>query len=94
MSLSQWLAGGKVLVNTETWFSHMFRTQGSDFSFPYHQSGRAVQKTKRYIRDKFVNFKHPKQIYPVSFVIERFMPVNGWDKKSLSELKKNEKSSK
>lgn len=32
-----WLSGGKLVVNKKTWFAHMFRTQGGDFSFPHHQ---------------------------------------------------------
>lgn len=36
-----WLSGGRVLVNHNTWYAHMFRTQGAEFGFPYPQSGRA-----------------------------------------------------
>jgi len=32
-----WLSGGKVMVNKKTWYAHMFRTQGGDFSFPYEK---------------------------------------------------------
>ena len=91
VSLSSWLTGHKVIVNMNTWFAHLFRTQGGDFSFPYHQSGRDVQRTKRYIRDKFWNFKHPNQVYPVSWLISRFWPVNGWSDKDLQKLKEEEK---
>jgi len=94
LSLSQWLAGGKVLVNYSVWYAHMFRTQGGDFSFPYKQRSRPVQKTKKYIRDKFVNFQHPKQIYPVSWLISRFWPVNGWTEEDLKKLKEYEKQKK
>ena len=30
-----WLTGGRVLVNHDTWYAHLFRTQGGDFSCPY-----------------------------------------------------------
>ena len=32
-----WLSGGRVVVNWNTWYAHMFRTQGGDFGFPYAQ---------------------------------------------------------
>jgi len=101
LALSTWLCGRKVLVNHATWYAHMFRTQGGDFSFPYHQGGRQVQKTKDYIKDKFWNMKHPLQIHPVSWLIERFAPVMenatdkngkkiGWTKEKIKELKNYE----
>lgn len=92
VACSMWLSGGKVLVNVNTWYSHLFRTSGKDFGFPYHQSGRDVEKTKQYIKDKFWNFKHPKQIYPVSWLVEKFWPVDGWTDEDLKELKEYEKT--
>lgn len=86
-----WLSGGRVLVNHETWYAHMFRTQGGDFSFPYHQSGRDVQKTKKRVWDLFINQKYEKQIYPVSWLVEKFWPVRGWNDEDLKKLKILEK---
>ena len=92
VACSFWLSGGKVLVNTNTWYSHLFRTAGKDFGFPYKNPGSEVQKTKQYIKDKFWNFKHPKQIYPVSWLVERFWPVDGWTEKDIEDLKEHEKT--
>jgi hypothetical protein len=75
-----WLSGGRVLCNHNTWYAHMFRTQGGDFSFPYDQSGREVQKTKNNVKDLFWNNKWDKQIHPVSWLVEKFQPVPGWEK--------------
>ena len=86
-----WLSGGRVLVNHRTWYAHMFRTQGGDFSFPYPQSGRGVQKTKKMTWDLFLNGKWDKQIYPISWLVERFWPVKGWNDKALADLKAVEK---
>ena len=85
-----WLSGGKVLCNHNTWYAHMFRTQGSDFSFPWPASGRAVQKTKQNVRDLFWTKGHPKQIHPVSWLVERFWPVKGWSDDDLKKLKETE----
>ena len=85
-----WLTGGRVLVNHKTWYAHMFRTQGGDFGFPYELHGREVQKTKNAVKNLFWQQKHPKQIHPVSWLIEKFAPVNGWTEEALKKLKDSE----
>jgi len=93
VALATWLTKHSVLVNRNTWYAHMFRTKAvNDFGFPYSISGREVQKTKRNVKDKFWNFKHPGQRKPVSWLIERFMPIPGWTDEKLEELKQNERS--
>lgn len=84
-----WLSGGQVLVNHKTWYAHMFRTQGGDFSFPYPISGRDQDKAKKYARDLFFNNKWPKQVRPLSWLIEKFWPVKGWADEDLVKLKNN-----
>jgi hypothetical protein len=90
VACATWLSGGRVLVNHRTWYAHMFRTQGGDFSFPYPQSGRGVSKTKNLVKDLFWNGKHPKQIYPVSWLVEKFWPIKGWTQEALDKLKSAE----
>jgi len=87
-----WLSGGQVICNHRTWYAHMFRTQGGDFSFPYPQSGREVQKTKNRVKDMFWNNKWPKQVKPLSWLIEKFSPVPGWNQEDINKLKVNEKT--
>jgi hypothetical protein len=74
-----WLTGGKVMVNHNTWYAHMFRTQGGDFSFPYEQRGNDVAKCKKKVRDMLWNNKIPNQKYPLKWLLEKFWPVKGWD---------------
>jgi len=76
-----WLSGGQVKVNHKTWYAHMFRTQGGDFSFPFPNSGRAVDKARQYSRDLFLNNKWDKAIHPLSWLIEKFSPVPDWETK-------------
>jgi glycosyltransferase involved in cell wall biosynthesis len=83
-----WLSGGKCLVNHNTWYAHLFRTQGGDFGFPYHQGGKHVSRTKQRVKDLFWNKLFEKQIYPVSWLVKRFLPIPGWEQKDLEELKK------
>lgn len=90
VACATWLSGGKVLVNHATWYSHLFRTKSQDFGFPYPQSGRDVQKTKKNVVDKFWKMKHHKQIYPVSWLVKRFWKVYGWSDEDLKQLEEYE----
>lgn len=90
LACKTWLSGGRVLVNHNTWYAHMFRTQGGDFSFPYNQSGRGVDKTKQKVWEHFFNGKFKQQKYPVSWLVEKFMPVPGWNEEALKKLKEKE----
>jgi len=84
-----WLSGGRVLVNFSTWYAHLFRTQGGDFSFPYPQSGNAVARCKAKVRKMFWKNQYPNQIRPLSWLIEKFWPVPGWTDQDLKDLKKS-----
>jgi hypothetical protein len=69
-----WLSGGRLVTNMTTWFSHMFRTQGGDFSFPYEMRGRDQEQAQKYSRDLWLNDKWPKAIHPLSWLIHKFQP--------------------
>lgn len=89
VAVKTWLSGGRVMVNKKTWYAHMFRTQGGDFSFPYPISGRQQQRAKEYARDLFFNNKWPQQKRPLSWLVEKFWPVKGWTEEDLERLKNN-----
>ncbi len=78
VACAAWLSGLRVLVNHNTWYAHMFRTQGGDFGFPYHHTDKAINKTKNYIKEKYWEKKHPKQIRDVQWLVDKFNPVPGW----------------
>ena len=84
-----WLSGGSVMVNKNTWYGHMFRTQGGDFGFPYPISVKDQEKAKKYARDLFFNNKWDKQVRPLSWLLEKFWPVPGWSEKDLEMVKNN-----
>lgn len=90
VAVKTWLSGGKVLVNHKTWYAHMFRTQGGDFGFPWPNSEKETQKTKKNVRDLFWENKWPKQIRPLSWLVEKFWPVPGWTEEDLGKLKASE----
>lgn len=71
-----WLSGGQLVTNKNTWYSHLFRTQGGDFGFPYPLSGRQVEQARKYSRDLFLDNTWEKQIYPLSWLIDKFRPLD------------------
>jgi glycosyltransferase involved in cell wall biosynthesis len=91
VAVKTWLSGGQVLVNHNTWYAHMFRTQGGDFGFPYEISNKDQRKAQDRARDLFFNNKWPKQIRPLSWLVEKFWPVKGWIDEDLAKLKEKEK---
>lgn len=84
-----WLSGGRVLCNHKTWYAHLFRTR-TNFSFPWPVSGRAQKTTKKNVRDLFWEQKWDKQTRPVSWLVEKFWPVEGWKQEDLDDLKRKE----
>jgi glycosyltransferase involved in cell wall biosynthesis len=84
-----WLSGGRVLVNHNTWYAHLFRTK-QNFGFPWPVSGRDQQKVKARVKALFWENRWDKKIRPVSWLVEKFWPVPGWTDQDLKELKKLE----
>ena len=96
-----WLSGGRVLVNHNTWYAHMFRTQNvGDFTFPYRITAAEVQETKKRTWKLFSNGRWGLQTRQVSWLIERFWPIicknragelgMGWTQEALDKLKASE----
>lgn len=90
VAVKTWLSGGQVLTYHGTWYAHMFRTQGGDFGFPWPVSGNDVQRTKEKVKNLFWGNNWPKQVRPLSWLLEKFWPVPGWTQEHLDGLKKTE----
>lgn len=86
VAVKTWLSGGRVVCNHNTWYAHMFRTQGGDFGFPYALSSKQVQSAKKLAKELFFDNKWDKQIYPLCWLLEKFWPVPGWSDQQLKEL--------
>lgn len=87
-----WLSGGRVICNHKTWYAHLFRTQGGDFSFPYKQDNTQVEQARKYSRELFLDNNWHLQKYPLSWLVNKFKPVPGWhDDEGKDMLKKIEK---
>lgn len=85
-----WLSGGRMVVNKKTWYSHLFRTQGGDFTFPYPQSGNQISRARKMSKEMFRTNKWDKGVHPLSWLVEKFWPVPGWEQKDLDQLRKDE----
>jgi hypothetical protein len=77
-----WLSGGRLVVNKTTWFSHLFRTQPG-FGFPYPNPG--VEQAREYSRHLWYGNNWSKQIYPLSWLLEKFAPIPGWHEEDRQE---------
>lgn len=91
-----WLSGGQVMCVQTTWYGHMFRTQGGDFSFPYQQRQSKVNEAKKHAKNLFSkdrrgNYRWDKQIHSISWLVEKFWPVDHWNEEQLRKLKEDEK---
>ena len=82
-----WLSGGRMVTNTLTSFAHLFRTQGHGFGFPYQLSGREVDAARKYSQDKWFSDSWEYAVRPLSWLIDHFAPVPGWEKGSSAYLK-------
>ncbi len=91
VACATWLSGGRCLVNHNTWYAHMFRTQGGDFGFPWENKGNETSRTKNNVKEKFWNGRHPKQVQPLSWIVQKFWPVPGWNEEQLNALIETEK---
>jgi glycosyltransferase involved in cell wall biosynthesis len=88
-----WLSGGRVLCNHETWYAHLFRTQGGDFSFPYKQDNTQVANARKRSQQLFLDNTWEKQTRPLSWLVERFSPVPHWEGSEMfAKIKKHGES--
>lgn len=75
LSCKSWLSGGRLVVNKNAWFAHFFRTGGIGFPWP---GGGRKEVAKARGKEIWLNNKWPKQKYPLSWLIEKFKPINDW----------------
>jgi len=79
VAVKTWLSGGRCVVNHNTWYAHLFRTQGGDFSFPYPLSGNQTNYAKSKARELINIGDFPGQVRPLQWLLDKFKPVPGWD---------------
>jgi hypothetical protein len=72
-----WLSGNRVVVNHTTWYAHLFRTQGGDFSFPYDNPQSKVDENREISKKLFMDNQWPKAVHKFQWLIDKFNPP-GW----------------
>ena len=82
VALKTWLSGGRVIVDHNTWYAHMFRTQGGDFGFPYPISGKEVENARKQSREAFLEGKWDKAKHSLEWLINKFSPVPDWEEQT------------
>lgn len=78
VALKTQLSGGVLVVNKKTWYSHMFRTQGGDFGFPYPISGSEQEFARSFSRDLWLNNKWPLAKMTFEQFLEKWYPIPDW----------------
>ena len=91
-----WLSGGRVVVNKKTWYGHLHKskkTGGRGFFINRKEKDRSTQ----YSAWCWMNNKWPGQKRDLKWLIDKFMPLDGWPEdwhtKDYSDLKLDFKSS-
>ena len=84
ISCKSWLSGGRQVVNKRTWYAHFFRV--GKLGFPYQISGDAQERAKIYSRNLWMNNLWDKQTRPLSWLVDHFWPVRGWDRPEAKEV--------
>jgi hypothetical protein len=87
IACKSWLSGGRQIVNKRTWFAHLFRTQGGDFSFPYANPQTAVNKAREHSRKLWIDGTWPLAKYPLTWMLDQFAPIPDWTKERVDAIR-------
>lgn len=72
-----WLSGGKVMRNKKTWYAHLHK--GKKYGRGYHLNSQwATKGASHTMRFLYEDKVWHKQIHPLTWLIEKFMPMPGW----------------
>lgn len=83
VGLKYWLGGGKVKVNKNTWYAHLFKNS----RYYREVGGSKSRRHKTSIQSKggwqwatehWMNNREPDMVHPFTWLIEKFWPVPTW----------------
>lgn len=81
VGLNYWLGGGKVKVNKNTWYAHLFKNKN------YYKGKKELREYKLDIKTRggheygakhWMENQEPGMVYSFSWLIEKFWPVPTW----------------
>jgi len=75
IGLKCWLSGGFVKINKKTWYAHWHKSEGRGYSMGKSLKAQGEAGVKKWIEGDGWH----KQIYPLSWLVDKFGPVPGWD---------------
>lgn len=83
------LSGGRYVVNKKTWYAHLHK--GKTYGRGFHLDERWLKQGRNQAMRFFAGERvWHKQRYPLSSLIERFMPMPGWTAEAVDGLKRRE----
>src|SRR3990167_2072227 len=74
LALRNWLMGGKVMVNKNTWYAHMHQNSRDR---GYNEDRAATERTYRMTAEWFVGDRG-RYINTFTWFVNKFMPMPGW----------------
>lgn len=82
--------GGSVMINKNTFYCHLHK--GKKYGRGYRLEESALRAGRNMAMRFFLGERvWEDQVYPLSYLIEQFMPLPEWDIKKLDELKSRER---
>lgn len=93
ISFRVWLIGGRMMVNKRVKYLHLHKGSrwGRNYGFSnaqYKKHGESVQKGRVFCNDFWLNNRWDKRIHDFKWLIEKFMPMNGWPDDWKEQFKK------
>jgi hypothetical protein len=85
LACKYWLSGGRMVVNKNAWFAHLFRTQGGDFGFPYAISNTEQEAARQYSRSLWLNATWPLATRSLASLVRQFNPPD-WSEEQINAL--------
>lgn len=71
-----WLSGGRVIRNKKTWYAHLHK--GNRYGRGFRLSKSQMVRAEVYSADFWMNNRWPKQTKELSWLINKFWPLEGW----------------
>jgi glycosyltransferase involved in cell wall biosynthesis len=81
VGLKYWLGGGKVKVNKNTWYAHLFKNDRYYKDRWEERSYKLSLKAKAgwtWASKHWINNEEPNMVHPFSWLVEKFWPVPSW----------------
>jgi glycosyltransferase involved in cell wall biosynthesis len=76
LDFKTWLSGGRVIINKNTWYSHLHK--GKTYKTDFGLSKRHKIMSEVYNVDYWMHNRWPKQTRPLKWLIDHFSPLDGW----------------